>query len=183
MKKTIAVMLAFLLLSIGAYAQTETGLRYVAGLNIDPNSGVVDYEDLDVVPGSGISEASEESGLVISLYDYENTLLYYSYFSVDLSGSEEVFLTMTLPYFYEGAFLDVYLPNGTLAGSIDVRNFAQCNQNAVCDDNEFFETCPLDCALESQYPQKSKWIWYVVLAGLIGYGAFKLANKKKRIVK
>ena len=183
MKKTIAVMLAFLLLSIGAYAQTETGLRYVTDLKIDPASGVFEYIDLDVVPGSGISEASEESGLVVSLHDYEDTLLYYAYFPVDLSGSEDVYLPITLPYFYEGAWLDVYLPNGTQSHSIDVRNVAQCNQNAVCDDNEFFETCPSDCALESQYPQKSNWILYAALAGLIGYGAFKLFGKKKRIVK
>jgi len=128
-------------------------------------------------------ESSEEATLVVSLHDYEDTLLYYAYFPVDLSGSEDVYLPITLPYFYEGAWLDVYLPNGTQSHSIDVRNFAQCNQNAVCDDNEFFETCPSDCALESQYPQKSNWILYAALAGLIGYGAFKLFGKKKRIVK
>ncbi len=97
--------------------------------------------------------------------------------------SEDAYVMVNIPYFYEGATIDIYWPDWEYAGSIDVRNFAQCNQNAVCDDNEFFETCPLDCALESQYPQKSKWIWYVVLAGLIGYGAFKLADKKKRLVR
>lgn len=213
MKRTFTTLL-IVLLSAGVVFSYSDSLVYVFRIDVDRSSGEweVSYNDFELRSGS-ISNSQivdqPDEGFNVSIVSFKNRILfsYLQYYPFeepreaadpawfDDEGNQVVVLegdtydisadsvVAAVPYFYNGKEILVK-DNGKLLFAIDVSQHSLCNENGVCDENEYFDVCPQDCVFEE--PVKDNRYQYIkgagglLLVSLIALGLVKVRGRTIR---
>lgn len=145
--------------SIGIPVSSETGVL----------NGVLSAFPSYLINGSAPDRIVQpESGYSARIISFKNTTLFNFTFLVDIlpifegrfgfnnfnnsfNDSYDYFANITstvklavIPAFFNAKSFDIY-ENDSLKLSVDISQFARCNENSVCDSFENSELCPSDC--------------------------------------
>ena len=165
MKKTFLFYLFIILLASQVIA--ENGLFYSIDINYD--KGELSLKDISLVKGLAPSYL-KEGQYTLNILSYRNEILFTTYFDiateimfdlpegyVDEEGNlliekeidlieevESVSKNIIVPYFKNAKQIVIY-EGDILKLEINISEFAICNENSICDEEETPKLCPEEC--------------------------------------
>ncbi|MFH1849684.1 MAG: hypothetical protein ABH879_05860 [archaeon] len=170
MKWITYAILALLMVSL-CLAANELSYSLV----IKYENGVLSKESLSLIEGKAADRLMQpDDGYALKVMSFSGEVLYSFIFSIELvpnyepqadwfddkgnqikfsdDESEEITeatVALSVPYFRNAKTIEIYAPEGDLALSVDVLEYAICSLDGICDGFESPELCPEDC-LESE---------------------------------
>ena len=179
--KNIMIILFFLLLTMPIVnAQVE---NIVLSLTLKYDNGKLKQEGITLIQGSPPDRRNQLiTGYTAKVISFNKEVLYSFKFSIELiplsaldpswfdeEGNQiyfpkekvkplkELTFVLNFPYFKNVKYIEIYDPNNKLILTVDVSEYAICNQNKICDGKESNEICPEDCPLSINKEKISFW--------------------------
>lgn len=167
MKKYI-ILLIIALISYTVYA--ESNLYDTFSITINYKDGELSKEDIFLIQSPEKIQPIKTGDYSIKVYSFNNDVLFESKFSIgleknlepnpdwfddegnqiinpnetSLSTIDEISYTLFAPYFFNAEKIKIF-KDDELKLEIDVSEYAICNENGICDNQETHELCPDEC--------------------------------------
>ncbi len=158
MNKTTALIIIFLLCIDIVYAIPLPDKSYFVTMHYV--TGKITTATAKATFGYAPGANTEKKGFHLVILDNNGRELFFTYFSIptlievfpDKMNKWGGYIPQDdfdhielIPYYPEGKTIEVSDPDGKLIKSIDVTQFALCNQNGRCEQREEHDICPEDC--------------------------------------
>ncbi len=125
-------------------------LYYGVELTYNYSNQKFELGEINVVPVGPDNLIQPENVFYTKLTAFNSSTLHRLNFSIQMYDVdyEDTQVSLSFPYFSYAKKLDLYSPSDKLVFTIDLTDYATCNQNSYCDINENKNNCAEDCVAE-----------------------------------
>ena len=133
-------LLIFFLIAI----PLSLGIEQLYLLELSKSGSTLILDDLNLAVGAARTP-SASSGYHADVVSFSGEVLYSVIFQFEDSS-----LLLVITYFTNGELIKIYDSNNNLVLTVDVSQYAQCNENGICDPGEDAGNCAVDCYVEEE---------------------------------
>ncbi len=145
MKIIKIILLLFLINSCLALAD----IYYSVGMTYNTSSKTFSLNEINLV-ATGPDNLIQHGGHTAKIYAFNSSQTYSLNFSTTVYDTvvKKVPLKLSFPYQSYAKTMNIYNKDNRLVFTIDLSQYATCNQNGFCDVNENKNNCKQDCDKE-----------------------------------